>query len=240
MFRVRSIAAVVLVMSLVVAAQGMGADAKAERVDPATTAPTTKPTTTPAEAAEIKAVREAAKGFVKALFGDDVNATRAAFGGSKADLEMMQGVRTAVRADHAVHAAINKKFPPTGGDAKRGELMGLEELAKMFDEAEVVIEGDVAGLQEFVLKKADGKWKVIGFTEWDKPQAAVYIPGFINGSNEVLAALKKGQFETRDEALEALGNAVETHITAALESQQAAARSATQPAMNEKRQPQQP
>jgi hypothetical protein len=230
MYRMRSIAVAVLLISSIVFAQGLGADAEAagDRVD----AGTTKPTTTPAEAAEIKAVKEAAKGFATALFGEDFEPVRAVFGGTKEDLEMMRAMQDALKADRAVHAAINKKFPAAGGDDRRGTLMSLEDMKMLIDKADVPLAGDTTGVEEFVLKKSHGKWKVTGLNDWDKMQAAVYCPGIIKGSNEVLAGLEKGQYKTRDEARDALGKAVGEGIDAAKASAEAAQRSTTRPATN--------
>jgi hypothetical protein len=219
MLQIRSTAAALLVMSSIAFAQGTGANTKA--VQPG------EPATRPAESPETKAVRDAARGFAMLLSAEDFEAVKAAFGGSKEDLEIMRSWHGATQAGRAFVAAVDKKFPPAPGTPP----MTLEYMKDQIDVAPITISGDAAVVQQtFKLRKTDGKWKVVDVSPEDKPLVASAVLVLTKAADEVRAGVEKDQYKTREEANDAFCTAVEEGIEAADAARQRAAGYKTAPA----------
>jgi hypothetical protein len=164
----------------------------------------------PVDTPEVTAVREAGKVFVATLYGDTFEGVRAAFAGSKEDLESIQAFYEAVKVNRATYAVIDKAFPRGPADAgKPPSGPTIESSKAQIDAAEVKISGDTAEIEHtFALRKIDGAWRVVDLDKDDKPMIASISTVIAKASAETMAALQQGKFKSRTEAETALNKLI--------------------------------
>jgi hypothetical protein len=175
--------------------------------------PTTNPATQPADTPDVRAVRESAKGFLSALFADDVKDLEAAFAVEKADLDVLRSLNRGLKVTRDLTAALDRKWPRQPGESDGMQrIASKQESLQSADIEDIKIDGDSAAALGSALRfrKIDGRWRVVAFGDRsiDGPAAAVMA----KAAGAVLADLAQGKYASRKEAQRAFHLALDEGI----------------------------
>jgi hypothetical protein len=164
---------------------------------------------------EAKDVRDATKAFMASLADKDVAAAKKLFAGSDEDFQLVETMHDLFQAGKKLKDAAEAKWPEEVKSQFQGDDFDPKKQAERIDHQRVSVEGDTAKLSGgAMLKKVDGKWKVIDVIS--DPMGKGMINGMFKSLtplfNEAAADIEAGKYSSLGEAKAAIQQKMQANM----------------------------